>query len=97
MKKYLVALLLLAVFLVLFLPLASSNPDGLEKVAQDFGANEQKPIWNGLMTDYSVTIINNSYVSTVLAGIVGVILVFCATLILNKTLVPKKNNSVSEK
>lgn len=97
MKKYLVALLLLAVFLVLFLPLASSNPDGLEKVAQDFGANEQKPIWNGLMTDYSVTIINNSYVSTVLAGIVGVILVFCAALILNKTLVPKKNNSVSEK
>jgi len=97
MKKYLVALLLLAVFLVLFLPLASSNPDGLEKVAQDFGANEQKPIWAGLMTDYSVTIINNSYVSTVLAGIVGVILVFCAALILNKTLVPKKNNSVSEK
>ena len=97
MKKYLGALILLVVFLVLFIPLASSNPDGLEKVAQDFGANEQKPIWDGLMTDYSVKFINNSYTSTLLAGIVGTILVFCAALILNKTLIPKKNNSVCEK
>jgi cobalt/nickel transport protein len=97
MKKYLAGLLLIAVFLVLFIPLASSNPDGLEKVAENFGAKEQKPIWDGLMTDYSVTFINNSYVSTLLTGIVGVILVFCAALILNKTLVTKKNNSVGKK
>jgi hypothetical protein len=84
------------VFLVLFIPLASNNPDGLEKVAQNFGA-EQKPIWEGLMTDYSVAFLNNSYASTLLAGIAGTILVFFAALILNKTLIPKKNNSVSEK
>ena len=82
---------------MLFIPLASSNPNGLEKVVQDFGAKEQKPIWDGLMTDYSVSFINNSYASTLLAGIIGVILVFVAALILNKTLISKKNNSVSEK
>ena len=38
MKKYLVAVALIIIFLIVFIPLASTNPDGLEKVASSFGA-----------------------------------------------------------
>ena len=96
MKKYIVALILIVAFLAIFIPLASNNPDGLEKVAQTFGADEQKPIWDGFMTDYSLSFISNSYISTLLAGIVGTILVFFSALILSKTFLPKKKNSVSK-
>jgi hypothetical protein len=97
MKKSLKAIVLLIVFLVVFIPLASNNPDGLEKVSQGLGVKEQKVFWEGLMTDYSVLFIGNSYVSTLVSGIIGTILVFCAALALNKTLKPKNVKPVKEK
>jgi cobalt/nickel transport protein len=85
MKKYIVIFISIVAFLAIFIPLASSNPDGLEKVAQTFGAEEQKPIWEGFMTDYSLSFISNYYISTLLAGIAGTIIVFLSALILSKT------------
>ena len=90
MKKIIVAFILIIAFLAIFIPLASINPDGLEKVVQTFGAKEQKPIWEGLMTDYSVSFISNSYISTLLTGIVGTTIVFFSALILSKTISSKK-------
>ena len=90
MKKIIVAFILIIAFLAIFIPLASINPDGLEKVVQTFGAKEQKPIWEGLMNDYSFSIISNSYISTLLAGIVGTTIVFFSALILSKSLPSKK-------
>jgi ABC-type Fe3+ transport system permease subunit len=93
MKKFIVAFILIVAFLAIFIPLASINPDGLEKVAQTFGAKEQKPIWEGLMTDYSLSLISNSYISTLLSGIVGTALVFFSALILSKTFTSKKRKA----
>jgi ABC-type Fe3+ transport system permease subunit len=90
MKKIIVAFILIIAFLAIFIPLASINPDGLEKVVQTFGAKEQKPIWEGLMTDYSLSFISNSYISTLLTGIVGTTIVFFSALILSKTISSKK-------
>jgi hypothetical protein len=90
MKKIIVAFILIIAFLAIFIPLASINPDGLEKVVQTFGAKEQKPIWEGLMTDYSVSFISNAYLSTLLTGIVGTTIVFFSALILSKTISSKK-------
>jgi hypothetical protein len=90
MRKFIVAFILIIAFLAIFIPLASINPDGLEKVVQTFGAKEQKPIWEGLMTDYSVSFISNSYLSTLLTGIVGTTIVFFSALILSKTISSKK-------
>ena len=90
MKKFIVAFILILAFLAIFIPLASINPDGLEKVVQTFGAKEQKPIWEGLMTDYSLSFISNSYISTLLSGIVGTTIVFFSALILSKTISSKK-------
>jgi len=85
MKKYVVATLLLVVFLAVFTPFASSSPDGLETVASLLGVQSQ-PIWQGLMNDYSVSSVGNSYVSTLLAGFFGIVFVLTATLALGKAI-----------
>lgn len=81
MKKYFIAALLLIVFLAAFLPLASSNPDGLTTVTSSLGI-QSKPVWQGLMNGYSIPVLGNDYLSTLLAGTLGMILVFVITLIL---------------
>ena len=82
MKKYVLAIVLLVVFLAVFIPFASSNPDGLEKVAESFGVGESEPLWKGLMADYSVEALEGTYFSTLAAGVVGVLLVLAASLAL---------------
>ena len=55
---------------------ASSNPDGLEKVAEDIGfidtAKEHKNA-DGLLADYGVKGVDNARLSTGAAGIIGVL------------------------
>jgi hypothetical protein len=96
MKKYLGIIALIIVFLVVFIPLASSNPDGLEKVAATFGAEEHQPLWNGLMANYSTAAIDNSYLSTVLAGVFGTSMVLLATFLLGRAIASKRR-AVSDK
>jgi hypothetical protein len=90
MKKSIIALALILVGLAVLLPFASRNPDGLQRVAENFGGGQQKPFWSGFMADYSVSFISNSYVSTLLAGIVGTFIVLVAGLVVGKVMVPKK-------
>jgi ABC-type sulfate transport system permease component len=89
LKKYVVAAALVVAFLVFFIPLASTNPDGLEKVVQTYGAKEQENLWRGLISDYSFNSISNSYVSTLLAGIFGVLTVLAAGLLISKVMFRK--------
>ena len=89
MKKYLVAIALIIIFLVVSIPLASSNPDGLEKVAATFGPQEHQSLWNGLIANYSFISVGNPYVSKLLAGIFGIMMVLGATLLLGKVMLRK--------
>jgi ABC-type sulfate transport system permease component len=89
MRKYLIAIALIVIFLVVFIPLASTRPDGLEKVAESLGIEEITPLWNGLMTDYSVGALGNSYASTLLAGVFGTVLVLLASLVLGRAVTKK--------
>ena len=69
--------LLLAVTVVLFSPLASSHPDGLERVAEDTGFLEDaKPSPYEVLPDYTVPGVRNEAASTIAAGIIGTLLVF---------------------
>ena len=86
MKKYLVAIGLLVVFLAVFIPFASSSPDGLEKVAQSLGAQAFDPLWRGFMFDYSVEVFENPYVSTLLAGVFGTLMVLAASFVVGKVI-----------
>ena len=91
MKGYVKALILIFVCLAVLIPFASSDPDGLEKVAETLGVEETESPSAGPMPDYTVPTIENSYLSTLVAGILGVFLVLGAALVLRKTIAkPKK-------
>ena len=58
-------------------PLASGSPDGLEKVAEDhefIGFAEEAPFQ--LIADYLFPGIENEALATILAGIIGTIVIF---------------------
>lgn len=96
MRKYIAAIALLAIFLVVFIPFASRSPDGLEKVAENLGVDEHVPTWKGLMSDYSVAAVSNTYVSTLIAGILGTIIVLLTSIVLGKAVLMKKGTAISE-
>ena len=76
-KYWWVVGLFLALGLVLLSPLASSDPDGLERVAEDTGfldRAEDAPY--AVMPDYAFPGIENSAVSTIVAGLIGALLLF---------------------
>jgi len=73
--------LALALALAIISPLASAFPDGLEWVAeqQGFLTNAQAPAYS-LIPDYLLPGISNEALATILAGIVGTLIVFGAAL-----------------
>jgi hypothetical protein len=95
MKKNVAITMLIIVFLAAFIPFASSSPDGLETVVSSIGIQPQN-LWEGFMTDYSVTALGNGYISTLLAGIFGVLFVLLATLALGKA-ITKRSHTTSQK
>lgn len=89
MNKYAKALILIVVCLAFLIPFASSDPDGLERVAENLGVEKANSSSNGLMPDYTVPIVQSSYSSSLIAGIIGVFLVLGAGFFLGKTLTKK--------
>ena len=80
-------------FLAVFIPLASSNPDGLERVVETYAVEEGTSFWNGIMSDYAIGAITNPYISTLVAGVFGTLLVLAAAFILGKVISPKASAS----
>lgn len=68
--------LIITIALVLLSPLASADPDGLERVAEDVGflAQGQAAPYN-ILPDYTIPFLGESAVSTIVAGVVGVLVV----------------------
>jgi cobalt/nickel transport system permease protein len=76
-SAWIVAGLVIALAVAFAAPLASPDPDGLERVAEDHGFIEtaQEPPYT-IMPDYTVPFIeDNEAVSTILAGVIGVLIV----------------------
>ncbi|CAN5501654.1 hypothetical protein BH24ACT4_BH24ACT4_11360 [soil metagenome] len=77
---FLLAGLVVAAGLAFFVsPQASSQPDGLEKVAADegFGENaEDHALADGPTADYTVKGVDNEALSTGLSGLIGIAVVF---------------------
>ena len=78
MKGVTKALILIMVGLAALIPFASTNPDGLEKVAESLGLEEHEPIWGGLMPDYNFGLTGNPYIAKLVSGLIGLFLVFSA-------------------
>jgi len=69
--------LILALFLAILSPLASSSPDGLEKVAEDKGfIDTALEASYEIIPDYVMPGIANDAVATILAGIIGTLVLF---------------------
>ncbi len=78
-RKWWLIALGVALTLAMLSPLASSSPDGLEKVAEDSGLLESahEAIYN-MIPDYVIPGINNEVLATILAGLVGTLILFGA-------------------
>ena len=74
--------LVLALLLAIASPLASSHPDGLEWVAEQKGFLEsaKAPLYK-IIPDYLFPGVSNSTLATILAGILGVLIVFVVALV----------------
>jgi cobalt/nickel transport system permease protein len=69
--------LLIAVIVSVFSPLASASPDGLEKVAEDLGFLQlsDSPVYE-ILPDYTIPIIESEAFTTILAVVIGTLIVF---------------------
>lgn len=75
--------LALAVILAFLSPLASTHPDGLERVAEQQGFIKlAQPSVFQLIPDYIVPGINNTTLATIIAGLVGILILIGVSLIL---------------
>lgn len=69
--------LIFVLFLAVLSPLASSLPDGLERIAEDKGFKETaREAFFEAIPDYMVPGIKSEAVATILAGLIGTLLVF---------------------
>jgi len=76
--------IILILLLSLVTPFASSSPDGLESVAEEFGFTQTDGIVL-LLDDYGIGAVNNDFISTVLSALLGVIvLAIMFNLIISK-------------
>ena len=85
-------LVAIIIALAVLIPFVSSNPDGLEKVAESLNIAEHEPLWKGIMPDYSLENINNPYISTLTSGIIGVCLVLVASFIIGEAASKEENS-----
>lgn len=69
--------LFLAILVAFLAPLASSSPDGLEKVAENkwFIDTAREAFFN-VIPDYSFPGIHNEALATIIAGVIGTIVLF---------------------
>lgn len=83
--NWIVGGLLLAVVVAALSPLASANPDGLEKVAEELGflAMGESPVYE-ILPDYTIPFIGNEIATTILAVVVGTLIVFGIAWILGR-------------
>lgn len=79
--------ILIALAVVVLSPLASADPDGLERVAEDMGfiAAAQASPFN-ILPDYTVPFLGETPLSTILAGIIGMLVVLGIVYLLGRAL-----------
>lgn len=91
-RGWILAGLVVSLLAVLISPMASANPDGLERVAEDIGflnAGQESPFQ--LLPDYTIPILGETGLSTIIAGVVGAVIVFGILILIGRNLSNSKN------
>jgi cobalt/nickel transport system permease protein len=87
---WVVGLAIAATVVIVLAPLASSDPDGLERVAEDLGFLEHaRDAVYSIIPDYTVPGVDGN-LSTILAGLIGVVLVFGVMVVLGRLLARRR-------
>jgi len=90
-RGWIAAGVLFSLIAVLLSPLASGNPDGLERVAADLGflgSGVDAPYQ--ILPDYTIPFLGETALSTILAGVVGAIVSIGLIILLGRNLSRKK-------
>ena len=83
---------LISLAVVLVSPLASADPDGLERVAMDLGfLNTAQPSHFEILPDYTLPILGETSLSTIAAGAVGMVAVLAIAFMLGKAIQSRKS------
>ncbi len=92
------AVLLPVAIVVLLAPFASSWPDGLEAVAVRLGFESLavKPAFDGLMPDYRLAGVTSPAAATIMAGLIGTVLVFVLAWIVARGLTVRGRHEGTE-
>ncbi|MFN2143867.1 MAG: energy-coupling factor ABC transporter permease [Anaerolineales bacterium] len=88
---WVIAGLLVTALAVLISPFASANPDGLERVAEDIGflgAGLDAPYQ--ILPDYTIPFLGETGLSTIVAGVVGALVVFGLLILIGRNLRKKE-------
>ena len=87
---WLIGLAIAAIMVILLAPLASADPDGLERVAGDQGflGNAREALFS-ILPDYTIPGLDGN-VPRVVAGLIGVALVFGIMLLVGRLLARRK-------
>ena len=91
-RGWVVGGVLVSLIAVLLSPLASSNPDGLERVAEDMGflhLGQSAPFQ--ILPDYTVPFLGETPLSTIVAGAVGALVVLGLMIVVGQSL--RKRNA----
>ncbi len=89
-RGWIVAGVIVSLVVVLLSPLASAHPDGLERVAIDMGfidAGQAAPYQ--IIPDYTLPFLGATPLSTILAGVIGAVIVLGIAIVTGRTLQKK--------
>jgi ABC-type Fe3+ transport system permease subunit len=86
-----VGIAIAALIVVVLASLASSDPDGLERVAEDQGFIEKaENFFAGLFGDYAIPGVDDPALTTILSGLLGVAIVVLAMVVLGRLVVRRR-------
>jgi hypothetical protein len=91
-RRWWIAGLLVAVLVVVVLaPLASMDPDGLNRVAEDAGfVGQARNVIGGLLAGYELPFVGDPALSKVLSGLLGLAIVFVVIVGIGRLLARRK-------
>ncbi|MBK9927910.1 MAG: energy-coupling factor ABC transporter permease [Anaerolineales bacterium] len=89
-RGWVVAGVLITLFVVLLSPFASASPDGLERVAENIGflGNGQSSPYQ-VIPDYTIPFLGSTPISTIVAGAIGVMVVLALAFLAGRSLQKK--------
>jgi|SRR5919201_2811879 cobalt/nickel transport system permease protein len=88
---WLIGLVVAALVVIVFAPLASGDPDGLNRVAENLGfIRREQPAPYEILPGYEVPFLTGN-ASTIVAGLIGVLVVFTLITVIGRLLARRRH------